>query len=108
MPSTISWRVKEKKVQSRTENIRFERMRLFKSNEFQAHRLKPLSQFSFLLFVKRLLKQVLYSALLLFFFSFFILISRRLERRTYSYQKYTLPIKLRNLTILEQEHSDLN
>jgi hypothetical protein len=25
-------------------------------------------------------------------------ISRRLERRTYSYQKYTLPIKLRNLT----------
>ena len=30
-----------------TENIRFERMWLFKSNEFQAHRLKPLSQFSF-------------------------------------------------------------
>ncbi len=32
-----------------TENIRFERMWLFKSNEFQAHRLKPLSQFSFFL-----------------------------------------------------------
>lgn len=30
----------------------------------------------------------------------FILISRRLERRKYSYQKHTLPIKLRNLFIL--------
>lgn len=39
------------------------------------------------------------------------MIPRRLERRTYSYQKYTLPFKLRNLIYLciaNQEHSDLN
>lgn len=30
-----------------TENIRFERMRFFKPNKFQAYRYKPLSQFSY-------------------------------------------------------------
>jgi hypothetical protein len=34
------------------------------------------------------------------------MIPRRIEHRTYSYQKYTLPIKLRNL--YRQEHSELN
>jgi hypothetical protein len=30
-----------------SENIRFERMRFFKPNKFQAYRYKPLSQFSY-------------------------------------------------------------
>lgn len=55
-----------------TENIRFERMWLFKSNKFQAYHLKPLDQFS--------------------------LILSRLELESHPYQERTLPIKLKNLT----------
>lgn len=63
----------------------------FKPNKFQAYRYKPLSQFSFYYNI------IFYLSLILFSLR---LIPRRLERRTYSYQKHTLPIKLRNLVNL--------
>lgn len=51
-------------------------MWLNKPNKSQAYHLKPLSQFSFILKY---------------------MIPQRLELRTYPYQEYALPIKLRNL-----------
>ena len=63
----------------------------FKPNKFQAYRYKPLSQFSFYY------NMIFYLSLILLTLR---LIPRRLERRTYSYQKHTLPIKLRNLVNL--------
>ena len=73
-----------------SENIRFERM------------LVDFTKISFKLIAinhsaNSLFTIIFYSSLILFSLR---LIPRRLERRTYSYQKHTLPIKLRNLVNL--------
>ena len=57
----------------------------FWPNKFQAYHLKPLSQFS----------------------NNKGMIPQRFERQTYSYQKHTLPIKLRNLNIEKKNYVTL-
>ena len=58
-------------------------------NKFQAYRHKPLGQFSLYLPIEHIIV-LMWSNL----------IPRWVEHRTYSYQKYTLPFKLRNPFIL--------
>ena len=66
-------------------------MWLTKSNKFQAYHLKPLGQFSIVYFSTKFMLNTK------FILRKTSLIPQWIEHWTYSYQKYTLPIKLRNL-----------